>query len=186
MFYVFLCKLQLKLKTTLIIRIKVKSRFVILIAIIKSIFPFCFCPGYCRKTHPLGLSNQVTAGVPDGSIKASSELYATFGPNNARLRNSEYWCAKRKSNETLSVDFGQLVIISGVATQGTEKGKTTKYRISYKKSYDDRTWYGYPNNASLAVRFGMFDHFPFFSIFLNFLTWSICNENLKKSTSRNS
>jgi hypothetical protein len=160
MFYVFLCKLQLKLKTTLIIRIKVKSRFVILIAIIKSIFPFCFCPGYCRKTHPLGLSSQVK-DIPDNSITASSQLLTKFHPSNARLRKLDYWCAKKRPNEKLSVDLGKFVSISGVATQGSRPGKTTEYRIRY--SYDGRIWYGYPNNASLVpVRFGMLTIFYLF------------------------
>jgi hypothetical protein len=52
-------------------------------------------------------------------------------------------------NQWVRVDLGQVVSISGVATQGSQYGKVTAYKIRY--SYDGRTWYGYPNNASLQV-----------------------------------
>ena len=81
-------------------------------------------------------------------------MLRTIKPKNARLRNNiiEYWCARRRSNQKLSVDLGQIVSISGVATQGSIGGKITEYRIYY--SYDGRMFYGYPSNISPQVRIG--------------------------------
>ena len=76
----------------------------------------------------------------------------SFEAKYARLRDKDSWCAKRRSNEKLSVDLGQIVSISGVATQGSKRGKTTEYRIYY--SYDGGIWYGYPGNINPQVRIG--------------------------------
>ena len=51
---------------------------------------------------------------------------------------------------TIGVDFGQLVGVSGIATQGCSYGRVTRYRMRY--GYDGEKWYGYPHKWTLTVR----------------------------------
>jgi hypothetical protein len=99
----------------------------------------------------LGLGRQQEK-IPGESIKVSS--VSDSNVEYARLRyHKKCWCAIEKPKQTISVDLGQLVSISGVATQSCKYGKVTEYKIRY--SYDGRTWYGFPSNTSLMVRIFM-------------------------------
>ena len=92
--------------------------------------------------------------IPDTAFTAAAaSLSSKYSPQQARLRNSRYsWCATMLSSARLNVDLGQLVSISGLATQGDERrGKTTEYVIRY--GYDGRLWYDYPSQANQQVRF---------------------------------
>ena len=81
-------------------------------------------------------------------ITASTEL--SLNPARfARLKSKDYWCGKKLPYQTVSVDLGKIVTISGLATQGSDRGKATSYKLRY--SYDDRSWFGYPSNTSLVV-----------------------------------
>lgn len=106
---------------------------------------------YCTNPHPLGLSSQLNT-ISDDRIEVSSEPYASYPRKYARLSENVHkcWCSSPNKPRNISVNFGQLVGIFGVATQGCTPGKITKYKIRY--GYDGRTWYGYPHNTGITVR----------------------------------
>ncbi|XP_028410342.1 uncharacterized protein LOC114532921 [Dendronephthya gigantea] len=129
--------------------------------------------GHCKKAYPLGLSSHAEV-IPDDSITASSKLEGlNFEPWFARLRKGDdkCWCGKTLPNQAVRVDFGKLVSVFGVATQGCKLilGKVVEYKIRY--SYDNSSWYGYPSNSSLQIFSG--NSGPEDEIFANWLNNSI-------------
>ena len=76
----------------------------------------------------------MTKSSEDGSYKAAfSRLYGTHG-----------WCSSSVSlPQYLQADFGQIVTVTGVATQGDAQRNNwvTSYLIRF--GYDGKTWISY-------------------------------------------
>ena len=79
----------------------------------------------------------------DFTITASSEL-SSHKAFYSRLYGTDGWCSSSASlPQYLQADFGQIVIVTGVATQGDNKrdNRVTSYLIRY--GYDGKTWISY-------------------------------------------
>ena len=79
----------------------------------------------------------------------------TFAASEARLRNENAWEPLRSDkNAHITINLGELVLVSGVATQGINEdefsGRITRYKVRY--SYDGQAWYNYTylNNSDKA------------------------------------
>ncbi|XP_068725982.1 uncharacterized protein [Montipora capricornis] len=84
------------------------------------------------------------------SVTASSELDATHTQGYSRLYAIKSWCSKVVSPpQYLQFDFGKVITVSGIATQGdSEVDKWVKsYGISY--GYDGRSWLSYNGGQHL-------------------------------------
>ncbi|KAL9978631.1 hypothetical protein ACROYT_G016168 [Oculina patagonica] len=91
-----------------------------------------------RCSLPLGLEN---FQVPDGAFSASSSHDANHGPERSRLNlhsdnkgRKGAWSAKTNDGKQwLQIDFGELVHVTEVATQGRQDADqwVTKYTLSY-------------------------------------------------------
>ena len=105
----------------------------------------------CRCSLPLGLEN---GHVPDAAFSASSSAHANYAPARARLNlqgNSKghgAWCAKTNDGKQwLQIDFGELVRVTKVATQGQQNSNNwvTKFTLYY--SVDGIHWAEYKENS---------------------------------------
>ena len=79
----------------------------------------------------------------DFTITASSELSSNKA-SYSRLYGTDGWCSLSASlPQYLQADFGQIVTVTGVATQGDNRGdnRVTSYLIRY--GYDGKTWISY-------------------------------------------
>ena len=79
----------------------------------------------------------------DFTITASSELSSNKA-SYSRLYGTDGWCSLSASlRQYLQADFGQIVTVTGVATQGDNKrdNRVTSYLIRY--GYDGKTWISY-------------------------------------------
>ena len=104
-----------------------------------------------RCSLPLGLEN---GRVPDAAFSASSSFSTKHTPARARLNlqgNSKgygAWCAKANDGKQwLQIDFGELVRVTKVATQGQQDNNhwVTKFTLSY--SVDGIHWAEYKENS---------------------------------------
>ena len=104
-----------------------------------------------RCSLPLGLEN---GHVPDAAFSASSSAHAKYAPARARLNlqgNSKAhgaWCAKTNDGKQwLQIDFGELVRVTKVATQGQQNSNNwvTKFTLYY--SVDGIHWAEYKENS---------------------------------------
>ncbi|XP_068725987.1 uncharacterized protein [Montipora capricornis] len=78
------------------------------------------------------------------SVTASSELDDTHKEGYSRLYGIKSWCSKIVSPpQYLQFDFGKVITVSGIATQGDDVVDkwVTSYGISY--GYDGRSWLSY-------------------------------------------
>ena len=96
--------------------------------------------------------------VPDGAFSASSSS-AKYGPARSRLNilsdSKGYGSWEAKANDGkqwLQIDFGELVQVTKVATQGRQDAGhwVTKYTLSY--SLDGMHWAEYKENSVTWVR----------------------------------
>jgi len=97
--------------------------------------------------------------VPDGAFSASSSYSAKNGPARSRLnvhsdsKGYGAWSAKvTDGKQWLQIDFGELVQVTKVATQGRQDAGhwVTKYTLSY--SLDGMHWAEYKENSVTWVR----------------------------------
>ena len=109
-----------------------------------------------RCSLPLGVEN---GHVPDGAFSASSSYSAKNGPARSRLnvhsdsKGYGAWSAKANDGKQwLQIDFGELVQVTKVATQGRQDSDqwVTKYTLSY--SLDGMHWAEYKENSVTWVR----------------------------------
>ena len=117
-------------------------------------YPNCLSVDRCSL--PLGLEN---GHVPDAAFSASSIDSASFVPARARLnihpdsKGKGAWAAKTNNDkEWLQIDFGELVRVTKVATQGRQDADqwVTKFTLSY--SVDGIHWVEYKENSVTWVR----------------------------------
>ena len=79
----------------------------------------------------------------DFTITASSQLNSNRA-SYSRLYGTDGWCSSSASlPQYLQADFGQIVTVTGVATQGDNRrdNRVTSYLIRY--GYDGKTWISY-------------------------------------------
>jgi len=104
-----------------------------------------------RCSLPLGLEN---GHVPDAAFSASTSHNAKFVPARARLnihadsKGHGAWAAKTNNGkEWLQIDFGELVRVTKVATQGRQDSDqwVTKFTLSH--SVDGMHWVEYKENS---------------------------------------
>ena len=79
------------------------------------------------------------------SVTASSQLDGGHTPENSSLYGSSSWCSNgdASSPHYLQFDFGKVVTVSGIATQGDalDNKWVTEYAVSY--GYDEKSWLDY-------------------------------------------
>ena len=104
-----------------------------------------------RCSLPLGLEN---GHVPDAAFSASSSYDAKHAPARARLnihkdsKGIGSWAAKTNNGKQwLQIDFGELVRVTKVATQGRQDYSqwVTKFTLSF--SVDGMHWVEYKENS---------------------------------------
>ena len=105
-------------------------------------FVFCLCFSGCLSS----LGNE--EGVPSQafSVTASSQLDGSHMPENSSLYGSSSWCSSgdvESSSQYLQFDFGKVVTVTGIATQGdaVDNKWVTEYAVSY--GYYDHSWLDY-------------------------------------------
>ena len=102
-------------------------------AIFLDVFTGCF-ESFKNERFQTTRDFTITASSEDSTYKTSfSRLYGTHG-----------WCSSSASlPQYLQADFGQIVTVTGVATQGNAGGDNwvTNYLIRY--GYDGKTWISY-------------------------------------------
>ncbi|XP_067027637.1 uncharacterized protein [Acropora muricata] len=93
-------------------------------------------------------------GVPSRpfSVTASSQLDLSHRPDDSFLYGTSSWCSNptASSPQYLQFDFGKVVTISGIATQGdaVDNKWVTKYAVRY--GYDERSWLDYDGGQYLS------------------------------------
>ena len=110
-----------------------------------------------RCSLPLGLEN---GHVPDAAFSASSSASNKHGPARSRLNIQSVgkkgygaWSAgTNNGKQWLQIDFGELVRVTKVATQGRQDANewVLKYTLSY--SVDRMHWAEYKENSVTWVR----------------------------------
>ena len=115
-----------------------------------------FCFSVYRCSLPLGVEN---GHLPDEAFSASSSHSAKNGPVRSRLnihsdsKGYGSWAAgANDGKQWLQIDFGELVLVTKVATQGRQDADqwVTKYTLSY--SLDGMHWAEYKENSVTWVR----------------------------------
>ncbi|XP_074611759.1 receptor-type tyrosine-protein phosphatase S-like isoform X4 [Acropora palmata] len=97
------------------------------------------------------LGNEKGVTSPQFSVTASTELDNSHMAEDSSLYGSSSWCSKgdASSPQYLQFDFGKVVTVSGIATQGDagDDKWVTKYAVSY--GYDEQSWLEYAKGQHL-------------------------------------
>ena len=79
------------------------------------------------------------------SVTASSQLDSSHRPDDSFLYGPSSWCSNptASSPQYLQFDFGKVVTVSGIATQGdaVDNKWVTEYAVRY--GYDEQSWLDY-------------------------------------------
>ncbi|XP_067027507.1 receptor-type tyrosine-protein phosphatase T-like isoform X2 [Acropora muricata] len=98
------------------------------------------------------VGNEQGAPSPSFSVTASSQLDGSHRPDDSFLYGTSSWCSNptASSPQYLQFDFGKVVTISGIATQGdaVDNKWVTKYAVRY--GYDERSWLDYDGGQYLS------------------------------------
>jgi hypothetical protein len=90
--------------------------------------------------------------IANSKLSASSERDTQHSANHARLSDSSAWCSARSAfDKYLQVDFGSMMEVTAIATQGhPEEFKWVhKYHLKYALGAH---WFDYHVNDKLKVR----------------------------------
>ena len=91
------------------------------------------------------VGNEEGVPSPPFSVTASSQLDSRHRPDNSVLYGASSWCSSGVASTTqyLQFDFGKVVTVSGIATQGdaVDNKWVTQYAVSY--GYDEQSWLDY-------------------------------------------
>ncbi|CAB4020032.1 Hypothetical predicted protein [Paramuricea clavata] len=108
---------------------------------------------------PLGMES---GKILDGAITASTSYNSELGPANARLNVHRGWCAWTTNNAGkqsgwIQVDLGDIIWVTGVATQGrcVHPQWVKSYKVSY--STDGQNWEFYDESGSTKIFTGNTD-----------------------------
>ena len=100
------------------------------------------------------LGNEKGVTSPQFSVTASTELDNSHMAEDSSLYGSSSWCSKgdASSPQYLQFDFGKVVTVSGIATQGDagDDKWVTKYAVSY--GYDEQSWLEYAEGQVIFCR----------------------------------
>ena len=106
-------------------------------------------------SNPIGVSSPSI--IPDSFIRASGVYTSYYQPAYARLNDYRGggWCALKKDdtpNDWLQIDFGKIIEVCGVATQGNGYEWIIEFKLSFSFSGDD--WESYKDTHGVdMVRF---------------------------------
>lgn len=82
--------------------------------------------------------------MPSGFVVTSSTSVAGQGPTSARLSGPSCWCAvTADQNQYLQVDFGRIMMITGIAVQGnpTANSWVKDFYLDYGMATDSLVTY---------------------------------------------
>ncbi|XP_015774649.1 PREDICTED: venom prothrombin activator omicarin-C non-catalytic subunit-like [Acropora digitifera] len=98
------------------------------------------------------LGNEEGVTSPQLPVTASSQLDGSHTPFHSSLYGSSSWCSSgvASSPQYLQFDFGKVVTVSGIATQGdaVDNKWVTDYAVSY--GYDEKSWLDYAGGQHLS------------------------------------
>ncbi|XP_044164303.1 Down syndrome cell adhesion molecule-like protein 1 [Acropora millepora] len=98
------------------------------------------------------LGNEKGVTSPQFSVTASTELDGSHMAEDSSLYGSSSWCSNgdASSPQYLQFDFGKVVTVNGIATQGDalENKWVTKYAVSH--GYDGQSWLYYAGGQYLS------------------------------------
>ena len=104
-----------------------------------------FVFGLCFSGCLSSVGNEEGVASPPVSVTASPQLDVSHRPENSSLYGSSSWCSSGVASapQYLQFDFGKVVTVSGIATQGdaVDDKWVTKYAVSY--GYDEQSWLDY-------------------------------------------
>ena len=106
-------------------------------------------------SNPIGVSSPSI--IPDSFFRASTVYRSSYQPAYARLNDYRggIWCALKSDNtpnDWLQIDFGKIVEVCGVATQGNSYEWITEFKLSFSFSGDN--WESYKDTRGvIMVRF---------------------------------
>ena len=104
----------------------------------------------CRS--PLGMEN---GRIPDSSL-TSANSSNIFPFTNARLNHNGPGWTPNRNDAYLQIDFGEVLRLTGIATQGSSYGSghwLITYYFSYSK--DDKAWLCYKENKTEPYKVGL-------------------------------
>eukprot|EP00794_Sanderia_malayensis_P008057 gene8057-8920_t len=83
--------------------------------------------------------------LKNSQFRNSSAINSNHTATDARLNIGKGWCVSNDSNPALSIDFGKLVTITKIATQGAyfEQQLYHAFKYSIKLSYTRTRWHNY-------------------------------------------
>ncbi|XP_044164304.1 uncharacterized protein LOC114948378 [Acropora millepora] len=97
------------------------------------------------------LGNEKGVTSPPFSVTASSQLDGSHTGDDSSLYGSSSWCSNgdTSSRQFLQFDFGKVVTVSGIATQGyaVDNKWVTEYAVVY--GYDEQSWLDYAGGQHL-------------------------------------
>ena len=100
------------------------------------------------------LGNEKGVTSPPFSVTASSQLDGSHTAVDSSLYGSSSWCinADTSSPQFLQFDFGKVVTVSGIATQGdaVDNKWVTEYAVVY--GYDEQSWLDYAGGQVMFCR----------------------------------
>ena len=102
------------------------------------------------------LGNEKGVTSPQISVTASTELVGSHTAEDSSLYGSSSWCSHGDASypQYLQFNFGKVVTVSGIATQGDAVGDkwVTKYAVSY--GFDEQSWLDYAGGQVQSVIYG--------------------------------
>ena len=100
------------------------------------------------------VGNEQGAPSPSFSVTASSQLDGSHRPDHSSLYGSSSWCSNGDASfpQYLQFDFGKVVTISGIASQGdaVDNKWVTEYAVRY--GYDEQSWLHYDGGQVMFCR----------------------------------
>ena len=98
----------------------------------------------------LGLESKEVA---DSQIKNSSAINTKHSAAAVRLNTGSGWCVQRADETFLIIDFGQLITISKMASQGAYYNDQPSFTANYSTSfsYSGTKWHDYTEDGKPKV-----------------------------------
>ncbi|XP_065069569.1 lactadherin-like [Rhopilema esculentum] len=118
----------------------------------------------CLYVCGQGLGIEHGSALPSGFAMTSSSQSSGQGAVSGRLNNpSAAWCASGTTSEFLQVDFGKIVTVSGIATQGSpssaswvksfyvDYGTTLSSLVTYQENTGNKLFIGNSDQNTIVV-----------------------------------
>ncbi|XP_065069554.1 uncharacterized protein LOC135694661 isoform X2 [Rhopilema esculentum] len=118
----------------------------------------------CLYVCGQGLGIEHGSALPSGFAMTSSSHSSGQGAVSGRLNNpTSVWCASGTTSEFLQVDFGKIVTVSGIATQGSpsfpswvksfyvDYGKTLSSLVTYQENSGNKSFIGNSDQNTIVV-----------------------------------